>query len=119
MSFTPHLLPPFARHFRHDATPTSSADADEESLLKLYRDFYAAAPFVRVYDKGELPTCAACAARTTATSALKVDARTKRVIVISCTDNLGKGAAFQAIQNMNLMQGYAEAEGLEFSALTT
>jgi N-acetyl-gamma-glutamyl-phosphate reductase len=44
---------------------------------------------------------------------LKVDARTKRAVIVSVTDNLGKGAAGQAIQNMNLMFGLEETAGLD------
>ena len=57
------------------------------------------------------------AARTTATSASAVDKRTNRVIVTSVIDNLVKGAAGQAIQNMNLMCGFDETAGLTMAAV--
>lgn len=118
VSFTPHLLP-LSRGILATIYADLEESADEEALIKITRDFYASAPFVRVYAKGELPSLRSVRGTNFCDIGLKVDARCKRVIVISCTDNLGKGAAFQAIQNMNLMQGWPEDEGLGFSALTT
>lgn len=118
VSFTPHLLP-LSRGILATIYADLNAEADEDELLKLFRDFYEGAPFVRVYERGQLPNLRSVKGTNYCDIGLKVDARCKRVIVISCTDNLGKGAAFQAIQNMNLMQGWPETEGLNFSALTT
>jgi N-acetyl-gamma-glutamyl-phosphate reductase len=118
VSFTPHLLP-LSRGILATIYADLVEKADEEALLKITRDFYAAAPFVRVYGKGELPSLRSVRGTNFCDIGLKVDSRCKRAIIISCTDNLGKGAAFQAIQNMNLMQGWPEDEGLKFSALTT
>jgi len=118
VTFTPHLLP-LSRGIFSTCYAELEPSADEEELLALYRDFYKAAPFVRVYPQGELPTLRAVRGTNFCDLGIKVDARTGRVIAVSCTDNLGKGAAFQAIQNMNLMCGFGEAEGLGLSALTT
>jgi N-acetyl-gamma-glutamyl-phosphate reductase len=118
VSFTPHLLP-LSRGIFSTAYADLSAAATEAELLEIYSKAYAGHPFVRVYPAGELPTLRSVRGTNYCDIGLKVDARTKRVIVVSCTDNLGKGAAFQAIQNMNLMSGFGETEGLDFSALTT
>jgi N-acetyl-gamma-glutamyl-phosphate reductase len=118
VTFTPHLLPLsrgiFATCYAEPLKP-----ATEDALLAHYVEFYKDAPFVRVYPKGELPSLRNVRGTNYCDIGIKVDARTGRVIVVSCTDNLGKGAAFQAIQNMNLMCGFGETEGLGFSALTT
>jgi N-acetyl-gamma-glutamyl-phosphate reductase len=118
VTFTPHLLPLsrgiFATCYADLETPAS-----EDEILGVYEKFYAEAPFVRVYPKGELPNLRSVRGTNECHLGIKVDQRTGRVILISCTDNLGKGAAFQAIQNMNLMCGFGETEGLGFSALTT
>ncbi len=120
VSFTPHLLPVsrgiFATIY---ADLGEGVSHDEEALLGLYRSAYAGSPFVRIYGAGELPTLRSVQGTNFCDIGLKLDVRMRRVIVISCTDNLGKGAAFQAVQNMNLMQGFSESEGLDLSALTT
>jgi N-acetyl-gamma-glutamyl-phosphate reductase len=86
-----------------------------EELIKLYRDFYKDAPFTKVVD---FPPHT----RHTRGSNLclihpTIDRRTDRLIVISCLDNLVKGAAGQAVQNMNLMLGLPETTGLEALAV--
>jgi N-acetyl-gamma-glutamyl-phosphate reductase len=93
------------------------SSGDEDGLLGLYRETYAQAPFVRVYAKGELPALRNVRGSNYADIGLRVDARTGRAIVIACTDNLMKGAASQAVQNMNLMFGLDEAMGLDLPAL--
>jgi N-acetyl-gamma-glutamyl-phosphate reductase len=118
VTFTPHLLP-VSRGIFSTCYAELEAKAGEAELLALYGDFYKGEPFVRIYAQGELPTLRSVRGTNFCDIGLKVDARTGRVIVVSCTDNLGKGAAFQAIQNMNLMCGFGESEGLDFSALTT
>lgn len=112
VTFTPHLLP-LTRGILATCYASLSAPATVEELLKLYTDFYAQAPFVRVYPAGELPSLRASRGTNYCDIGLSVDARAGRVIVVSCTDNLGKGAAFQAVQNMNLMMGWDETEGLD------
>ena len=78
----------------------------------MFRDFYAAAPMVRVYEHGALPEIQAVAGTNYTDLGFALDARSQRLIVVSALDNLGKGAAGQAIQNMNLMFGFAEETGL-------
>jgi N-acetyl-gamma-glutamyl-phosphate reductase len=116
--FTPHLLP-LSRGILATCYAEPLRPAREDELLAAYREFYKDAPYARVCAKGTLPTLRSVRGTNFCDMGIKVDARTGRVIVVSCSDNLGKGAAFQAIQNMNLMCGFGESEGLEFSALTT
>ena len=118
VTFTPHLLP-VSRGIFATCYAELESKASEAELLALYQAFYKDSPFVRIYAQGQLPNLRSVRGTNDCHIGIKVDARNGRVIVISCTDNLGKGAAFQAIQNMNLMCGFGEADGLDFSALTT
>jgi N-acetyl-gamma-glutamyl-phosphate reductase len=74
---------------------------------------YADKHFVRIMPEGVLPETKWVKGSNFCDLAWRIDERTNRVIVISCIDNLVKGAAGQAIQNMNLMAGWPEALGLE------
>lgn len=118
VTFTPHLLP-LSRGILATCYAELETPASEGELFGIYHAFYQDAPFVRVYAQGDLPTLRSVRGTNFCDLGIKVDVRSGRVIVVSCTDNLGKGAAFQAIQNMNLMCGFDEADGLNFSALTT
>ncbi len=77
----------------------------------MYEDFYKDEPFVRVVDAP--PQTKHTRGSNFCLVYPTVDARTGRLIVVSCLDNLVKGAAGQAIQNMNLMLGFPETAGLE------
>ena len=112
LSFTPHLLPIkrgiLATSY---AKLTSAASIDE--LLVLYRDFFSGEPFVTVCEKGKLPELKHVVGSNRVAIGICVDARVGRVIVVSCIDNLIKGAAGQAIQNMNILFNLEETMGLE------
>ena len=86
-----------------------------ERIAEIYREFYANQPFVTmVHNPPQTKETWGnnhCLIYTT------VDERTNRLIVISCIDNSMKGAAGQAVQNMNLMQGYPEVMGLDTLAV--
>ena len=87
----------------------------EEELYKYYREFYENEPYVKIVDTPPQTK------HTTGSNYCHVhptiDRRTGRLIVISCIDNLMKGAAGQAVQNMNLMLGLPETTGLESAAV--
>jgi N-acetyl-gamma-glutamyl-phosphate reductase len=89
-------------------TPQTTA----ESILEAYDNAYAQAPFVRTYDPGIMPDVRAVQRTNFCDIGMRYDEATGRGVVVSVIDNLGKGAAGQAIQNMNLMLGFAEAEAL-------
>ena len=76
----------------------------------IYKKFYKGKPFVRVYDEGKLPQIRDIVGSNYCDIGLKVTG--DKLIVVSCIDNLKKGAAGQAVQNMNIMAGFDEAEGL-------
>ena len=117
VTFVPHLIP-MTRGILTTiyAQPGEQAEnIDSTSLKILFQDFYKDEPFVRVVDTPPHSKhtwgCNTCLIYPT------IDARTKRIIVVSTIDNLVKGAAGQAIQNMNIMLGIPETTGLEAAAV--
>ena len=78
----------------------------------LYREFYAGKPFVRVLPAGQLPELQHVAHTNFCDIGFAVDSSGERLAIVSCLDNLGKGAAGQAVQNLNGMCGYPETAGL-------
>ncbi|MEZ5362167.1 MAG: N-acetyl-gamma-glutamyl-phosphate reductase [Bryobacterales bacterium] len=81
-------------------------------VAEVYRKAYADEPFVRIYPEGRLPDLRAVQETNFCDIGFKVDPETRRLTVVAAEDNLGKGAAGQAIQNMNLMLGLPETDGL-------
>ncbi|MGH2349287.1 MAG: N-acetyl-gamma-glutamyl-phosphate reductase [bacterium] len=115
VTFTPHLIPMtrgiLATVYLSLAKPLSTADA-----TGVLQEAYAAEPFVRVLTGG-LPQTKATSGSNFCDVAVRVDERNKTVIAMAALDNLVKGAAGQAIQNMNVMQGFPEDLGLRQPAL--
>ncbi len=111
LSFTPHLVP-LKRGILATIYAKLSQKNTEEELLALYREFYQQEHFIRIYDKGTFPETNHVAGSNFVDIGIKVDERLQRVIVVSCIDNLIKGAAGQAIQNMNLLFGLPEGTGI-------
>jgi N-acetyl-gamma-glutamyl-phosphate reductase len=87
----------------------SRTAADVETL---YREFYAGKPFVRILPAGRLPELQHVAYTNFCDIGFALDASGERLAIVSCLDNLGKGAAGQAVQNFNGMCGYSETAGL-------
>lgn len=111
VNFTPHLLP-VNRGILSTCYATLSRSIDILSVQKMYESFYHDKPFVRVLPIGQLPNVAYVKGSNYADIGFVVDERTQRIIVVSAIDNLVKGAAGQAIQNMNIMLGLPEEMGL-------
>ena len=111
ISFTPHLVP-MKRGIYATIYMNLTDDYTEEQLLDAYHKFYEGCPFIRIYDAGKIPESNHVAGSNYVDIGLTVDKRLKRVVVISTTDNLNKGAAGQAVQNMNLMFDLPETTGL-------
>jgi N-acetyl-gamma-glutamyl-phosphate reductase len=110
-SFTAQLLPldrGILETIYFRATGVESA----EDLVRIYESRYAGEPFVRIYQPGHFPDLRAVARTNFCDIGVTFDARSGRAVVVSAIDNLVKGAAGQAIQNMNLMLGYPETQGL-------
>ncbi len=111
ISFTPHLLP-VNRGILSTCYASMTSMMSLGALHQLYINRYVAESFVRVLPKGQLPNIAQVRGSNFCDIGLSVDERTGRVIVLAAIDNLVKGAAGQAVQNMNLMLGLPEDTGL-------
>jgi N-acetyl-gamma-glutamyl-phosphate reductase len=115
ITFVPHLLPITRCILSTCYAPLSDAVSGsakpEETVREAYKEFYRDEPFVRVVDAP--PQSKQTRGSNYCLVYPTVDIRTGRLIVVSCLDNLVKGAAGQAIQNMNLMLGLPETAGLE------
>lgn len=110
-SFTAQLLP-LDRGILETIYFRSERLHSAEELLTIYEKRYAGEPFVRLYDVGQVPDLRAVAHTNFCDIGVRFDAATGRGVVVSAIDNLGKGAAGQAVQNMNLALGYPETAGL-------
>lgn len=107
--FTPHLMPMDRGILATTYVPLENAATTEE-LMKMYADFYADEPFVRVLTDGSMPNTKHVTDSNFTDIAVTVAGQT--AVVISAIDNLIKGAAGQAVQNMNIMFGIEETAGL-------
>lgn len=116
VSFTPHLTP-MTRGMLSTIYANLNVQMSIEEINQLYNDFYQQEYFVRVLPVGMLPQTKALASSNFCDLAVAVDSRTGRVIVLSAIDNLVKGAAGQAVQNMNIMFGLNEKSGLDVVAV--
>ncbi len=114
VTFTPHLIP-VTRGIL--STVTASTEETEADLRAAFAEFYADAPFVKLFDTGRFPATKPVSGTNFCHMGLALDARTGRVIVVAAIDNLVKGAAGQAVQNMNLMCGFPETAGLTAGAV--
>ena len=114
ITFVPHLLP-MTRGILATCYARLERGGEQAALLAHYREFYRAAPFVRVVDAP--PQTKHTLGTNLCLIYPKLDERTGRLVVVSCIDNLVKGAAGQAVQNMNLMLGLPETTGLDAPAL--
>lgn len=110
ISFTPHLIP-MTRGILATSYVTLNGSMRLTEVWDLYEEMYADAPFV-VLSKERLPSTKQTAGSNYCYIGLALDTRANRLTVISTIDNLNKGAAGQAIQNMNLMCGLEETAGL-------
>ena len=109
--FTPHLLP-ITRGILTTIYLRLSPHRGLGEVETLFKDFYAAAPMVRIYPAGTMPEILGVANTQFADIGFALDEPTGRLILVSTIDNLGKGAAGQAVQNMNVMYGFAQETGL-------
>jgi N-acetyl-gamma-glutamyl-phosphate reductase len=109
--FTTHLLP-VARGILSTIYVSLAKPQTPQSIQELYREFFAGKPLVRIWPAGELPELQHVANTNFCDIGFALDAAGKRLILVSCLDNLGKGAAGQAIQNFNLMIETEEQAGL-------
>jgi len=116
VSFTPHLIP-MNRGILTTSYARFTHDMDAARLHALYEGFYQREPFVRVLPPGRFPNVREVRGSNFCDIGVYADPRTGRAVVVSAIDNLVKGASGQAVQNMNLMMGFDETEGLKFAGL--
>lgn len=112
VSFTPHLGP-FSRGIYTTVYADIKEDAYDIDILSVYADHYKDCVFVEVLAEGKMPELKAVVGSNCCQIGIAVDKRAERLIVVSAIDNLIKGAAGQAIQNMNIMFGLPEDTGLK------
>lgn len=114
LSFTPHLIP-MTRGILVTCYASLKRSIAVAELRALYRSRYANEPFVFITD--DLPSTKHTLGSNMLHIGMAVDDRTRRVTVVACLDNLGKGMAGQAIQNMNIMFDLPETAGLEMPGI--
>lgn len=110
--FSTHLLP-VARGILSTLYVWLDESRTPEDLEALYRSFYADGPFIRIWPAGQLPELQHVVNTNFCDIGFALDASRRRAIIVTCLDNLGKGAAGQAVQNLNLMLGCPEEAGLQ------
>ncbi|HEY3703782.1 MAG TPA: Asd/ArgC dimerization domain-containing protein, partial [Terracidiphilus sp.] len=109
--FTPHLLP-IPRGILSTVYVRFKQPQTHAQVLHTYRTFFDGSPMVRIHEHG-LPQIQHVARTSYCDIGFQLAPDGKRAVIVSCLDNLLKGASSQAVQNMNVMCGWNEAEGLE------
>ena len=112
LNFTPHLVP-MNRGILATEYATLKKKVTYEEVKAVYDQYYAKEKFVRVLDRDVCPETKWVEGSNYVDIGFKIDPRTTRIIMMGAIDNLVKGAAGQAVQNMNLLFGLPEDEGLE------
>ncbi|HEX3894518.1 MAG TPA: N-acetyl-gamma-glutamyl-phosphate reductase [Terracidiphilus sp.] len=110
ITFTPHLLP-IPRGILSTIYVQFREPQTRASVAQIYRTFFAASPMVRLYDNA-LPQIQYSVRTNYADIGFELSSDGRRAVIVSCLDNLLKGASGQAVQNLNVMLGWGEAEGL-------
>lgn len=116
ISFTPHLLP-ITRGILSTIYAPLQTGFDHDSIRTLYKEAYDKEQFVRLLPEDSFPATQYVRGSNFCDINFTIDTRTNRIIVIAAIDNVVKGAAGQAVQNMNIMLGYQENTGLDIVPL--
>ena len=111
ISFTP-ILAPMPRGILATVTAKLKSNLNSTDAQSIYRNFYNGEEFVSVLASNQLPKTSAVLGSNSAQIQVAVDEHTNRIVISAVIDNLGKGAASQAIQNANLISGFPENAGL-------
>lgn len=121
VNFTPHLVPMnrgiLVTEYASLVKKTDGSLPDYEEIKSAYNKYYANEKFVRLLPQGSCPETKWVEGSNYTDIGFSIDARTGRIVMMGALDNLVKGAAGQAVQNMNLMFGFDEAEGLNLVPL--
>jgi N-acetyl-gamma-glutamyl-phosphate reductase len=110
-AFTAQLIP-IDRGILETIYFRTNETLEPAQIVDHYESFYRGKPFVRLYDANRVPDLKAVQRTNFCDIGFKYDRATRRCVVVSVIDNLGKGAAGQALQNFNVMFGCPETEGL-------
>ena len=113
INFTPHLVP-MNRGILATEYASLKKDVTPEEVKAIYEHYYKKEKFIRILKPGVCPETKWVEGSNYVDIGFQIDSRTNRIIMMGAIDNLVKGAAGQAVQNMNLMFGLKESEGLEF-----
>ena len=116
INFTPHLVP-MNRGILATEYAKLTKDVTWEEVKAVYDKYYANEKFVRVLEKDVYPETKWVEGSNYVDIGFKIDPRTNRIIMMGAIDNLVKGAAGQAVQNMNLLFGFEENEGLKIAPM--
>lgn len=108
--FTPHLLP-IPRGILSTVYVHFNQPQTREDISRVYRDFFAGSPMVRLFENA-LPQIQHSVHTSYADIGFQISPEGRRAVIVSCLDNLLKGASGQAVQNLNMMAGWDETEGL-------
>ena len=111
ISFTP-ILAPMPRGILATITLSLTQEIDTKTVHSHYSKFFAQSEFVSIFPEGQMPKTAALSGSNMVQIQVAVDSHSKRLVISCAIDNLGKGAAGQAIQNANLMCGLTATTGL-------
>lgn len=111
ITFVPHLIP-LNRGMLSSISAKLAKDVSEADATALFKDFYQNEPFVFVKTDGMLPEVKNVARTNRIEIASRIDKRTGRLLLFSAIDNLGKGAAGQAVQSLNVKFGFEETAGI-------
>ena len=112
INFTPHLVP-MQRGILVTAYANLTADVTYDEVKAIYDKYYKDEKFIRVLDKDLCPETRFVANSNYTDINFKIDERTNRIVMMGALDNLVKGAAGQAVQNMNIMFGLPEETGID------
>ena len=115
LSFTPHLIP-IKRGILATCYANLNGSYTAKEIIDMFKKYYKDEYFVRIYDEGSLPETNHVAGSNFVDIGIAVDERLNRVVVVSCLDNIIKGAAGQAVQNLNIMFGLPENTGIDMPA---
>ena len=116
ISFTP-ILAPMPRGILATVTAKLHSSTSENKIRAIYSDFYRKSKFFSLLSEGQMPMSSSVLCTNNALMQIAVDSHVNRIVVSTVIDNLGKGAAGQAIQNANLMCNLAEDAGLRLAGV--
>ena len=116
ISFTP-ILAPMPRGILATSTAELTEDVDSDEIRNRFRKYYENSSFVTVLENGYMPMTSSVLGTNNVQLQVAVDTHTNRLVISCAIDNLGKGAAGQAIQNANLICGLPMDSGLQLQGV--